>query len=49
MSKKSSTVFESAPPKRTRIGDGRRVRTNKNQGRVKRGSPRKPYVGQGKG
>lgn len=48
MSRKTATVFESAPPKRTRIGDGRRVRTNRNQGRVKRSSPQKPYRGQGK-
>lgn len=48
MSRKTSTVFESAPPKRTRIGDGRRVRTNRNQGRVKRSSPKKAYRGQGR-
>lgn len=47
MAKRSTAVFESAPPKRTRIGEGRRVRTNRNQGRVKRSSPRKPYRGQG--
>lgn len=47
MSKRTATVFESAPPKRTRIGNGRRVRTNRNQGRVKRSSPSKRYRGQG--
>lgn len=47
MSKKAATIFESAAPKRTRIGDGRRVRTNRNQGRTKRSSPQKRYRGQG--
>jgi len=47
MSRKTVTVFESAPPKRTRIGEGRRVRTNRNTGRVKRSSPQKRYRGQG--
>jgi len=49
MSKKTATVFESAPPKRTRIGDGRRVRTRLAQGRTKRSPKRKFYRGQGKG
>lgn len=40
--------FQSAPPKRTRIGEGRRVRTRLNQGRTKRSPPRKPSRGQGK-
>lgn len=47
MSKRTNVIFESAPPKRTRIGEGRRVRTNNNQGRTKRSSPKKPYRGQG--
>jgi hypothetical protein len=48
MSRNSAATFESAPPKRTRIGSGRRVRTNRNQGRVKRSSPEKRYRGQGR-
>jgi len=48
MFSKKRVDFEGHPPKRTRIGDGRRVRTRLNQGRTKRSSPRKPYRGQGK-
>ena len=40
--------FIESTPKRTRIGDGRRVRTIKNAGRTKRSSPKKTYRGQGK-
>lgn len=40
--------FQSGPPKRTRIGDGKRVRTNNNQGRTKGSPSQKPYRGQGK-
>lgn len=45
---KNKTQFESHPPKRTRIGDGRRVRTRLNQGRTKGSPSRKPYRGQGR-
>lgn len=40
--------FTPGPPKRTRIGDGKRVRTRLNQGRTKRSPSRKPYRGQGR-
>jgi len=42
-------AFIEGKPKRTRIGNGRRVRNIKNSGRTKRSSPRKTYRGQGKG
>jgi|DEB0MinimDraft_6_1074348.scaffolds.fasta_scaffold03597_2 hypothetical protein len=40
--------FVEGKPKRTRIGNGRRVRTIKVTGRTKRSSGRKIYRGQGK-
>jgi len=49
MAKQTAVVFEPAAPKRTRIGDGRRVRTRLAQGRTKRSPSRKFYRGQGKG
>ena len=45
---KNKIAFESHPPKRTRIGDGRRVRTRLDQGRTKRSPSRTTYRGQGK-
>ena len=45
---KNKGAFKLGSPKRTRIGDGRRVRTNLNQGRIKRSPSRKPYRGQGR-
>lgn len=44
----SGIDFVSGSPKRTRIGDGRRVRSQKFSGRTKRSSNRKVYRGQGK-
>lgn len=45
----SGTLFLPGKPKRTRIGDGWRVRSRVCSGRTKRSSPRKKYRGQGKG
>lgn len=44
----SGADFIGGKPKRTRIGDGRRVRSQKSSGRTKRSSDRKVYRGQGK-
>lgn len=45
----SGADFIGGQPKRTRIGNGRRVRTQKVTGRTKRSGGRKVYRGQGKG
>jgi len=44
----SGINFVNGAPKRTRIGDGRRVRSQSSTGRTKRSSNRKVYRGQGK-
>lgn len=45
----SGVKFVESKPKRTRIGDGRRVRCNSASGRTKRSPNKKVYRGQGKG
>jgi len=45
----SGTIHIAGKPKRTRIGDGWRVRCRVFSGRTKRSSARKKYRGQGKG
>jgi hypothetical protein len=45
----NGTLHLSGKPKRTRIGDGWRVRSRVCSGRTKRSNPRKKYRGQGKG
>ncbi len=44
----TKTTFTPGRPKRTRIGDGKSVRTEKRTGRTNRSSPKKPYRGQGR-
>jgi hypothetical protein len=44
----TGNIHKEAAPKRTRIGDGRRIRSRVFSGRTKRASARKAYRGQGK-
>ena len=44
----TGNIHKEAAPKRTRIGNGRRIRSRVFSGRTKRASARKAYRGQGK-
>lgn len=44
----TGNIFVIGSPKRTRIGNGRRVRSNTSSGRTKRSPNKKLYRGQGK-